>query len=117
MIRIFWVAFVATILLAGTVYAQSSQATSKDYGQMGMMANCQKMIAGTKAGQERLDELIAKMNAATGELKVDQIAAVLTELVAQQKAMHARMTCMGREPASPASAPKEPSQSGHEQHH
>jgi hypothetical protein len=117
MIRTLCVGFVAAMTLVATVQAQSSQAVSKEYGQMGMMANCQKMMAGAKADHEKLDELVAQMNAATGQLKVDQMAAVLTELVAQQKAMHARMPCMGREPAAPANAPKEPPQSGHEQHH
>jgi len=40
-----------------------------------------------RENQRKLDDLVAKMNAATGEAKVDAIAAVVTELVAQRKAM------------------------------
>ena len=41
---------------------------------------------------QKLDDLIAKMNAAKGEAKVDAIAAVLNELVAQRKEMRKQMT-------------------------
>jgi len=40
---------------------------------------------------QKLDDLIAKMNAAKGEAKVDAIAAVLNELVAQRKEMRKQM--------------------------
>ncbi len=40
-----------------------------------------------RENQRKLDELVARMNAATGEVKVDAIAAVLNELVAQRKEM------------------------------
>jgi hypothetical protein len=116
MMRTLCAGLVVSVTLIGAVQAQSSQAPSKDSGPMGMMAHGQKMMAGSKAGQEKLDELVVQMNAATGQLRVERIAAVLTELVAQQKAMRAHMTCMGHEPASPANARKEPPQSGHEQH-
>jgi hypothetical protein len=82
-----------------------------------MMADCQKMMAGMKAGQEKLGDLVAKMNAATGEQKIDQMAAVLTELVAQERAMHAHMTMMDHAPAPHAPAPKEQPQARPEQHH
>ena len=36
---------------------------------------------------KRLDDLVAKMNAAKGEAKVDAIAAVLAEMVEQRRAM------------------------------
>ncbi|CAN5751319.1 hypothetical protein BH09VER1_BH09VER1_12160 [soil metagenome] len=41
-----------------------------------------------------IDKLLAKMNAATGEKKVDAIAAVVTKLVEQRKIMHAKMAAM-----------------------
>jgi hypothetical protein len=40
-----------------------------------------------RESQRKLDELVAKMNAATGEARVDAIAAVVTELVTQRRAM------------------------------
>ena len=52
----------------------------------GMMTMCQKMMADNKATDARLQPLIAKMNAATGQAKVDAMAAVITELIAQRTA-------------------------------
>ena len=40
---------------------------------------------------QRLDNLVAQMNAATGDAKVDAVAAVVNELVAQRAEMHAKM--------------------------
>jgi hypothetical protein len=110
----FCVGCLAAITLGGTVDAQT---TPPARGGMAMMADCQKMVGAMTAGQEKLDDLIAKMNAATGQLKVDQMAAVLTELVAQQKAMRAHMMCMGHHAAPPANTPKEQPPAAHEQHH
>ena len=44
-----------------------------------------------RENQKKLDDLVAKMNAAKGEAKVDAIAAVLNELVAQRKEMRKQM--------------------------
>ena len=55
--------------------------------QQAMMA---RMMADMQAQQKHLDEMVAKMNAATGQAKIDQIAAVVTEMAA----MHGRMTSM-----------------------
>jgi len=105
-------------IVLGTVLPAQTKSTPTDgRRQMGMMADCQKMMADMKAGQEKLDDLIAKMNAATGQQKVDQMAAVLTELVARQKAMHAHMTMMGHESAPLPDAPREQPPAGHDQHH
>ena len=56
-----------------------------------------KGMAGTKgmnmmAADARLDELVAKMNAAQGQAKVDAIAEVVTALVQQHQAMHGNMS-------------------------
>jgi hypothetical protein len=97
--------------------AQTKWIPAEGQRQTGMMADCQKMMADMKAGQEKLDALVAEMNAATGQEKIDRIAGVLTELVARQKAMHAHMTMMEQEPAPRAVWPGEQPQTGHEQHH
>jgi hypothetical protein len=96
----------AAITFVTTVQAQTKETPADPRGQMGMMADCQKMMAGMKAGQEKLDDLIAKMNAATGQAKIDQMAAILTELAAQKKAMQAQMMSHGHQANSPADAPK-----------
>jgi hypothetical protein len=57
----------------------------------GMMAERAKMAAEMAAQARKLDELVAQMNAAKGADKIDKVAAALTELVSQHKAMHSRM--------------------------
>ena len=69
--------------------------------QSGMAAKCQammaehdKMMAETKAADVRIDGLVARMNAATGQPKIDATATVVSEMVAQRKTMHDRMMKM-----------------------
>ncbi len=63
-----------------------------DHAQMAEMH--QKMDAEMKAQDAELDKLVAAMNSATGEKKVDAIAAVVNKLVEQRKAMHEKMGAM-----------------------
>jgi outer membrane murein-binding lipoprotein Lpp len=51
----------------------------------------EQMMAEMKANDATLDALVAHMNATAGSAKVDAIAAVVSELVRQQKAMHQHM--------------------------
>lgn len=90
-----------------------------------MMAERQKMMADMQAARKKLEELAAQMNSATGTAKIDRIAAVVNELVAQ----HTRMSTMmqgnmmqmmpnpprgSAAPASPPSGGKtEPDHTGH----
>jgi hypothetical protein len=59
-----------------------------------MMADRDKMMADMKTADARLNELVSKMNAASGQAKVDATAAVVTELVEQRSAMRERMMRM-----------------------
>lgn len=59
-----------------------------------MMAEHEKMMAEMKAADQRLDDLVAKMSAASGQAKTDATAATVTEIVAQRKTMHDRMMQM-----------------------
>lgn len=66
--------------------------------QMDMSAKCkammpshEKMMAEMKAADQRLDGLVVKMNAASGQAKVDATAAVVTEIAAQRKTMREGM--------------------------
>lgn len=59
-----------------------------------MMVEHEKMMAEMKAADQRLDDLVAKMNSASGQAKVDATAAAVTEIVAQRKTMHDRMMQM-----------------------
>lgn len=56
-----------------------------------MMKMHEQMMAEMKAADSKLDALVKDMNAATGEARVNAVAAVVTELVRQQKSMHERM--------------------------
>ena len=56
-----------------------------------MMPMHEKMMEKQKAEDAEIDKLLAEMNAATGEKRVDAIVAVLNKLVERRKAMHAEM--------------------------
>ena len=55
------------------------------------MAEHEKMMAEMKAADQRLDELVTKMNSASGQAQVDATAAAVTEIVAQRRTMRDRM--------------------------
>ena len=59
-----------------------------------MMAHHKEMMAKMEAMDARLDDLVKKMNAATGSRKTDAVAAVVNELVAQRKQMREHMMAM-----------------------
>src|SRR6516162_870285 len=64
----------------------------KDMGMMGMdMGN---MMSKWKDQEAELDKLVSEMNSAPSDKKVDAIAAVVTKLVEQHKAVHERMQKM-----------------------
>ena len=117
----------AGLVLVGTIGAQGTQqAPAGEPGQMAtMMAQRQTMMAEMTAAQKKLDDLVAKMNTATGQAKVDQMAVLLTELVAQHRGMQSRMMSMQggmmkqmMQPAQPgASPPVATPPAGHEEHH
>jgi hypothetical protein len=75
-----------------TPSAQTGQLPQPDMTEM--MKQHQQLMADMKAGDAKLDELVATMNAATGEAKVSAMAQVVNELVRQQKAMHEHMGAM-----------------------
>jgi hypothetical protein len=82
-----------------------------------MMAGQMPMMQARQAAQKRLDDLVAAMNAARGGEKLDAIAAVVTELAAQQKQMSAMCAGMMSHPTngSEAAAPKAGTE--HDSHH
>jgi len=71
-----------------------------------MMAMRQSMRAEQASADAKLNDLVATMNAASGEKKVDAIAAVVSEMVAQRQARHEKMAAMhGKMKAAMASCP------------
>lgn len=77
------VALVVT-LAPGAGRAEEQKQTGQE-----MPACCQQKMAQHAAGASALDEKLATMNAAQGAEKVDAMAAVINELVARHRAMHA----------------------------
>jgi len=59
-----------------------------------MMAMRQSMRAEQASADAKLNDLVAKMKAASGEKKVDAIAAVVSEMAAQRQARHEKMAAM-----------------------
>jgi len=62
--------------------------------QQMMQERQQRMMQKCKAMDTRLEELAATMNTATGQQKIDAMAALLNELVQQRKSMHTMMMQM-----------------------
>jgi hypothetical protein len=65
----------------------------KDMGDM-MGMDMGNMMSSWKDQEAELDKLVADMNSAPSDKKIDAIAAVVTKLVEQRKAMHERMQKM-----------------------
>ena len=81
-------------LVAQTPQQHKQEATATAKPQSGMAAKCQammadheKMMAAMKAADQRLDDLVATMNAASGAEKADATAAVVNEMVTQRRTM------------------------------
>jgi hypothetical protein len=60
-----------------------------------MMARHQKVMTDLQAAADaKLEPLVSKMNAARGEARLDAAVAVLNEVIAQRKEMHAHTLAM-----------------------
>jgi hypothetical protein len=97
----------APVLAEDTTKPEAADQTKEQMcGCMGMMGmdmdnmmgmDMGKMMSNWKDQETELDKLVADMNSAPPDKKVDAIAAVVTKLVEQRKAMHERMQNMMRE--------------------
>jgi hypothetical protein len=56
--------------------------------------NHQRMMQQVQAADARIDKLVGEMNRATGQKKVEAMAAVINELVGQRKQMRSHMMQM-----------------------
>src|SRR5215475_3914531 len=92
--------YVTGALLVLAALSASARAGEPAAGQPAekAMRSCQQMMQKEKEGVAALESKTAAMNAAQGAEKVDAIAAVVNELVAQHRAMHG-------DPGSPGSCP------------
>lgn len=88
-----------------------------------MMMNHENMMQQVQAADARMDKLVGEMNRATGQKKVEAMAAVINELVAQRKQMRSHMMQtmqrMHSEHMMGGSrmAPSDPDDSAHAGHH
>ena len=74
--------------------------------QPATMAGQQRMMASMQAADKKLDDLVAQLNAARGDDRLDKVIAVVKELVAERKTMREMMAGRGgmmmhAEPAAP----------------
>jgi hypothetical protein len=60
-----------------------------------MMAGQQKMMMSMQASDKKLDDLVAKLNAAKGNDRIDSLVAVVNELAAERKQMTGMMAMHG----------------------
>jgi hypothetical protein len=81
----------ASVGNAQTAGHDHSAAPAPAAPQQQAMGDHQAMMAKMQAAQNKLDDLVAQMNAATGPEKVDRMAAVITEMAAMHKDMCAQM--------------------------
>jgi hypothetical protein len=71
---------------------QNQEQSSETTGMKGM--DMGQMMSDSKDQDAELDKLVTEMNSASADKKLDAIAAVLTKLVEQRKAMHEQMQKM-----------------------
>ena len=81
---------------AGTAKATPHAGMAADMVEkcQAMMADQEKMMADMKVADQRLDDLVGKMNAASGVDKAEATAAVVNEMVTQRRTMRDGMMKM-----------------------
>jgi hypothetical protein len=113
-----WILTLTTALIVSSAigHTQHQPATS---GTHAMMANHQQMMAAMQAADKKLNDLVAQMNAARGNDRLDRVIAVVNELAAAHKQMsgmmsmhHGMMQGSANAPAG-ASKPAEDHESNH----
>ena len=82
-----WLSSTLPSTSAGTVVSAAGQEMRGMMQMPEMMKMHDKMMADMKASQGKMDELVKKMNAATGDAKIGVMADLLTELVREHRAM------------------------------
>ena len=96
---------VCSLLVASSASAQQRDQSRDDTASRAMPSphhgNRAMMMKMMEASDARLDQLVRAMNSATGQKKVDAMAAVINELIAQRKTMRGHMRQM-MDPPRPA---------------
>jgi hypothetical protein len=82
---------IGIFLLAASLTPVALSAQQPGRPDSAMMMNHERMMQQVQAADARMDRLVGEMNRATGQKKVDAMAAVINELVAQRKQMRSHM--------------------------
>jgi len=80
---------IAALALAAGV--AGSQETAAKPDMHAMMAGQHQMMMSMQASDKKIDDLIAQLNAAKGNDRIDKLVAVVNELVAERKQMMTMM--------------------------
>jgi hypothetical protein len=83
---------VTTILAQDTGQTETTDKKQEQSSQTMRMEG--KMMSNWREQDAELDKLVAEMNSAPADKRLDAVAAVLTKLVEQRKAMHEHMQNM-----------------------
>jgi hypothetical protein len=81
------------LAVAGGIARSQDTATRPDTHTM--MAGQHNMMMSMQASNRKLDDLIAQLNAAKGNDRIDKLVAVVNELVAERKQMTSMMSMQG----------------------
>jgi hypothetical protein len=84
---------IAALALAAGV--ARSQETAQKPDMHAMMAGQQQMMMSMHATDKKLDDLVAQLNAAKGNDRIDKLVAVVNELAAERKQMMNMMAMHG----------------------
>ena len=83
----------AALIVSSAVGRTQSRPATPD--MHAMMANQHQMMAAMQATDKKLDDLVAQMNAAHGNERLDKVIAVINELAAAHRQMSGMMSMHG----------------------
>jgi hypothetical protein len=103
--KTFFLALIGAIAIAGGAAARMQEPPkAHEHGeqtmpaaptqQAAMMQHMMQMKASMEAKDKHFDDLVAQLNAARGNDRVDHLVAVVNALVAERKVMHEHMNGM-----------------------
>jgi hypothetical protein len=84
---------IAVLAIAGGI--ARSQETAGKPDMHAMTADQHQMMMSMQASNKKLDDLVAQLNAAKGNDRIDKLVAVVNELVADRKQMTQMMSMHG----------------------
>ena len=105
------------VLLASNASAQQRHQGDSTKAMQGRQMDRPMMQQKVQEADARLDGLVSQMNRTTGSKKIQAMAAVINELVAQRKQMHQRMGQMMESGMMERAQPAGADSGDHSEHH